>query len=255
MIYRESLPQDVDISDRLRLPEHQLNIMQMCREMRQEAVYELRFNKIHIDVRPSGTKTASHIFFPSRLIPLFESAAEAVDRLPTSFCSQSKAITIDAALNAVTGLAANIPRQYAHREAEWQELKKFLVDIVRTAYPRKLTIAFSCKYFEVPYVNIMVKSECSTFPEENRVHDTFHVEVPARDLQAAKAALATAVQQQQAVIATHQSHPVCSLRRDQVAILAALANAAQMMEVFLERLFEKKRRTNVWLEEDVTSRS
>jgi len=100
--------------------------------------------------------------------------------------------------------------------------------------------------YRVPIANaatlVPVGLACKVFPRSARALNTLHMNVAAAGgYQAARDALSKAVAEQKEDMELHcnASHANCSIKRLHVDLMAELGNTEEIVNIFLEYIFEK----------------
>lgn len=242
-VYREALPQTVDISISRPRARYHLSVTQLCGQMREEARQDC-FSFIPFDIKDEthGLRRfqTECLYHPWRLLGLFGRGVQAIDRLPRSLRSEPTDIMIHADVDAWKGVPADMHGRYAKSPSEWRIVRESLTELIRKGRPHRLAINFSCMYYTIPFVNdymYVERVECSTMAiSESGSLDVFQAEIPVGNIQAAKAALTSAVEHHKEVLRLHDGHARCSIVTERAKILSALENAGKLLEVFLEHL-------------------
>ena len=252
IIYQYALPDPLEISTGH--ARQKVNITQLCRQMREEAL-RTRTPLYKLSIAHPTDTCGFHICYIKSFYFLLEEAVEAFQQLPVLFHSKPTTIhlhvslgtelkTFNSGANGIR-LCHNYPG-YVRWDIEWWDIRRTVRQLMRLTHPHKLILALSCKYTTVPHHLIAPDAgvEDPRIVQVARALDTLYVEVAlAGDCRTAKDALSKAVAKHNEAINMHVSanHAIETIGAKRDWMRRDLGLTHETMDFFMESLFKDKR--------------
>lgn len=252
IIYQYALPDPLEISTGH--ARQKVNITQLCRQMREEAL-RTRTPLYKLSIAYPTDTCGFHICYIKSFYFLLEEAVEAFQQLPVLFHSKPTTIhlhvslgtelkTFNSGANGIR-LCHNYPG-YVRWDIEWWDIRRTVRQLMRLTHPHKLILALSCKYTTVPHHLIAPDAgvEDPRIVQVARALDTLYVEVAlAGDCRTAKDALSKAVAKHNEAINMHVSanHAIETIGAKRDWMRRDLGLTHETMDFFMESLFKDKR--------------